>query len=282
MWQPLQDNPYLPIPMRVEEVKFESEDRSLKSLWLSFLAEGKREEFRFRPGQFIELSIPGKGESPFGIASSPEEELIQITVNKAGSVTKAIHELDKGDIVGLRGPLGNWYPEEEFVGANLFIISGGFAFTTLASFTKHLLREWSDRVKNIDLVSGARTPGMLLYKDLLEEWKNNPRLNLYLTVDREFPGWTGLVGFVPDIVAKVKVDFENTYALICGPPIMIRLTIPKLLEQGIPKNKIYTSLERRMKCGIGKCGRCNIGPKYVCKDGPIFNFAELENLPSEY
>jgi NAD(P)H-flavin reductase len=282
MWQSSNANPYLPLPARVERVRFESEDRSLKTLWISLLNEKDRENFRFRPGQFIELSVPGKGESPFGIASSPHEELLKITVNKTGTVTKAIHQLDQGDFVGIRGPLGNYYPIEDVLGANLFIISGGFAFTTLASFTEYVLQDWSDKVKEIDLVYGARTPGMLLYKDLLEQWRENPRIKVHLTVDREFPGWTGLVGFVPDIVARVDVDPVNTYCFICGPPIMIKLTIPKLLEKGISKEKIYTSLERRMKCGIGKCGRCNIGPKYVCRDGPIFKVSELEKLPQEY
>lgn len=278
----VQDNPYLPLKARVEEVRFESEDRSLKTISLSFVEPGVRGNFQFRPGQFIELSIFGKGEAPFGIASSPEEELIKITVNKTGSVTRVIHELDKGDIVGIRGPLGNWYPLDKFAGSNLFIISGGFAFTTLASLTKHVLNKWVDAIAKIDLVYGARTPGMLLYKDDLKEWAENPRLNLYLTVDREFPGWKGLVGFVPDIVAKVSVDPQNTYALVCGPPIMIKLTLPKLEAAGITKERIYTSLERRMKCAIGKCGRCNIGPYYVCKDGPIFSQDQLVGLPVEY
>ncbi|MCR4427765.1 MAG: FAD/NAD(P)-binding protein [Caldiserica bacterium] len=263
-------------------MRFESDDRSLKTLWFSFLKEKDREAFSFKPGQFIELSLPGKGESPFGIASSPNEELIKITVNKTGTVTRAIHQLDTGDLVGIRGPFGNSYPFEDLFGSDLFIISGGFAFTTLASLTKYLLEGFRDRFGKVDLVYGARTPGMLLYKDLLHEWRNNPGINLFLTVDREFPGWTGLVGFVPDIVSRVEVDPSKVNCFICGPPIMIRLTIPKLLEKGISKEKIFTSLERRMKCGIGKCGRCNIGPKFVCKDGPIFRVSELEGLPPEY
>lgn len=275
-------NPYLPFPARVEKVRFESDDRSLKTLWFTFLDDDVRTSFSFKPGQFIELSLNGKGESPFGIASSPNEGLIKITVNKTGTVTRAIHQLDVGDIVGIRGPLGNYYPIEDLAGSDLFIISGGFAFTTLASLTQYLLDGLRDRFGKVDLVYGARTPGMLLYKDLLGEWEKDPRINLYLTVDREFPGWTGLVGFVPDIVAQVEVDPSKVCCFICGPPIMIRLTIPKLVEKGIPKERIFTSLERRMKCGIGKCGRCNIGPKFVCKDGPIFRVSELEKLPAEY
>jgi NAD(P)H-flavin reductase len=278
----INDNPYLPIPVKVEYTTFESEDRSLKTLAFSFLDPSVREKFSFLPGQFIELSLPGKGESPFGIASSPSEELIKITVNKTGYVTKAIHYLSKGDIVGIRGPLGNWYPISEFEGSNIAIISGGFAFTTLASLLDYLLENYSDRLGEIYLIYGARTPGMLLYKDKLKAWRENPRLKTYITVDSNVSGWDGLVGFVPDIVERTDFEVQNTYAVICGPPIMIRLTLPKLINKGIQKDHIYTSLERRMKCGIGKCGRCNIGPYFVCKDGPVFSYASLENLPEEY
>ncbi len=278
----INDNPYLPIPVKVEYTTFESEDRSLKTLAFSFLDPAIREKFSFLPGQFIELSLPGKGESPFGIASSPSEELIKITVNKTGYVTKAIHYLSKGDIAGIRGPLGNWYPISEFEGSNIAIISGGFAFTTLASLLDYLLENYSNRLGKIYLIYGARTPGMLLYKDKLKAWRENPRLKTYITVDSNVSGWDGLVGFVPDIVEKTDFEIQNTYAVICGPPIMIRLTLPRLINKGIQKDHIYTSLERRMKCGIGKCGRCNIGPYFVCKDGPVFSYASLENLPEEY
>ncbi|MCX5975003.1 MAG: FAD/NAD(P)-binding protein [Coprothermobacterota bacterium] len=277
---PAPANPYLPVPVRVESAVFESEDRSLKTLSLSFLDPSGR--FDFLPGQFVEFSVPGKGESPFGIASSPTEELLRVTVNKAGTVTRAIHNLDRGDRVGLRGPFGNWYPIDLFRGANLAIISGGFAFTTLASLLDYVLEKHSDEVGRIDLIYGARTPGMLLYKEKLTAWQANPRLRCWITVDRETPGWQGLVGFVPDVVARAEISPDNTYAVVCGPPIMIKLTLPRLLEKGFPRDRIYTSLERRMKCGIGKCGRCNIGPKYVCKDGPVFSYAELEGLPEEY
>lgn len=278
----INDNPYLPVPAKVESTYFESDDRTLKTLTLSFLDPLLREKFNFLPGQFIELSILGKGESPFGIASNPNEELIKITVNRTGYVTKAIHNLSKGDIVGIRGPLGNWYPISKFAGSNLAIISGGFAFTTLASLTDYLLENYSDKLGKIYLIYGARNPGMLLYRDKLKEWSNNPRLKTYITIDNKVSGWDGLTGFVPDIVEKSDIDVQNTYTVICGPPIMIKLTIPKLLNKGIGKDHIYTSLERRMKCGIGKCGRCNIGKNFVCKDGPVFNYADLEGLPEEY
>lgn len=278
----INNNPYLPIPVKVESTYFESDDRSLKTLKFSFLNSALREKFSFLPGQFIELSLPGRGESPFGIASSPHEELIKITVNKTGYVTKAIHELAEGDIVGIRGPLGNWYPISKFEGSNLAIISGGFAFTTLASLLDYILENYSDKLGKIYLIYGARNPGMLLYRDKLRRWSENSRLETYITVDNRIEGWEGLSGFVPDIVERAEIDPKNTYSVICGPPIMIKLTIPKLLNKGIEKDHIYTSLERRMKCGIGKCGRCNIGKNFVCKDGPIFNYADLESLPEEY
>jgi len=276
------NNPYLPIPVRVEKVSFESEDRSLKTFDLACINPEDREKLNFMPGQFIEFSIPGKGESPFGIASNPTAELIRVTVNRTGNVTSAIHNLCEGDFAGIRGPLGNWYPIEHMKGKNLVIISGGFAFTTLASLLEYILEKHENDVKDIHLIYGARTPGMLLYKEKLEAWQANPRIKSRITVDREATGWNGLVGFVPTIVEQSDITPDNTIAVVCGPPIMIKLTLPKLVEKGFAKEQIYTSLERRMKCGLGKCGRCNIGPYFVCKDGPVFSLAQLEGLPAEY
>jgi NAD(P)H-flavin reductase len=167
-------------------------------------------------------------------------------------------------------------------GKNLVIISGGFAFTTLASLLEYILEKHENDVKDIHLIYGARTPGMLLYKEKLEAWQANPRIKSRITVDREATGWTGLVGFVPTIVEQSDITPDNTIAVVCGPPIMIKLTLPKLVEKGFAKEQIYTSLERRMKCGLGKCGRCNIGPYFVCKDGPVFSLAQLDGLPAEY
>ena len=277
-------NPYLPLPARIEKIVMETEDRNIKSFDLCFLDKKDEDNFQFLPGQFAEISILGKGESPFGIASSPTEKgTLKFSVNKAGLVTTALHDLEEGAFVGVRGPLGNHYPIEALENKNVVIVSGGFAFTTLRSLTRYMLhKDNRDRFKNITVIYGARTPGLLLYKDELEEWRNTADLDLHVTIDAAVEGWQGKVGFVPTITGEVAPSSENAYVLVCGPPVMIKFTIPVLQELGFPAERIILSLEMRMKCGIGMCGRCNIGSKYVCKDGPVFTLAQLNEMPGEY
>jgi len=270
-------NPYIPISGKVKKAWFESTDRSLRTLDI-VLDDGKMD---FIPGQFCEISIMGRGESPFGIASAPSEDFLRFTVNKAGYVTTAIHWLEDGVPVWIRGPLGNGYPVKKFEGKNIVIVSGGFAFTTLRSLLIYLL-EHRDKYGDITVVYGAREPGLLLYREELEEWEKRSDVKICLAVDAEFEGWKGDVGFVPVVLEKVKPSAENAYLVMCGPPAMIKFTLPVVKKLDFSPENVYTSLERRMKCGIGKCGRCNIGPYYVCKDGPVFSLAELEKLPKEY
>ncbi|NQS90456.1 FAD/NAD(P)-binding protein [Patescibacteria group bacterium] len=275
-------NPYLPIAVKVGKIFIESDDRMLKTLDLLFLNREDEENFKFMPGQFCEISVWGKGEAPFGIASSPTEKgFLKFTVNRAGMVTTALHYLKEGDELGIRGPLGNHYPVNIFKGKNVIIIGGGFAFTTLRALIKYLLAYRKD-FRDITIIYGARTPGMLLYEEELKEWEARGDLKVYITVDIADEKWQGLVGLVPTIVEKRAPGPKDAYAIMCGPPIMIKFTLPKLIALGFPSKRIYTSLEMRMKCGIGKCGRCNIGKFYVCKDGPVFNYAQLEKLPKEY
>lgn len=277
-------NPYLPVPMRIERVRVETDDNMIKTFELAFLRDEDGTDFHFRPGQFCEISVFGKGEAPFGIASSPTEPSpLKFTVNKAGVLTTALHNMGEGEIVGLRGPLGNGYPLETFEGHSVVIIGGGFAFTTLRSLAQYILDpHHRARFRDVTIIYGARQPGLLLYKEDLASWEQRKDVKVYLTIDQAVPGWTKLVGFVPDVVERVAPSSEDAYAVVCGPPIMIRFTLPKLTALGFPPERIYSSLERRMKCGIGKCGRCNIGPYYVCKDGPVFSYAQLEGLPQEY
>ncbi|TKJ40528.1 heterodisulfide reductase subunit F [candidate division TA06 bacterium B3_TA06] len=276
-------NPYLPVPMRIKDIRVESEDGMLKTFDLEFVSPEDKESFKFLPGQFCEVSILGKGEAPFGIASAPtEQDYVRFTVNRAGLVTNTMHQLDAGDPTGMRGPLGNWYPLGRFKGSNLVIVSGGFAFTTLRSVIRWLLDGHRADYKNVTVIYGARTPGMLLYKDELEEWSKRDDISIHLTVDKEAEGWKGLVGFVPTVTEKIAPSPNNALLLMCGPPAMIRYTLPVVTKLGFKPEQIYTSLERRMKCGIGKCGRCNIGHYYVCKDGPVFSLDQLEALPHEY
>ncbi len=269
-------NTYIPFQMKVKKIYTESPDRTLKTFDLSYINE--EDKFDFLPGQFCEFSILGKGESPFGIASSPtEEDILKFTVNRTGSVTNEIHYLQEGDIVGIRGPLGNWYPVEKFKGQDVVIIGGGFAFTTLRSLLVYMLENRKDYGK-ITVIYGARNPDLFIYKDEIKEWEKRDDLTLHLTIDNPVKGWNKLTGFVPTVTKEVSFD-PTSWCVVCGPPIMIKYTLPVLTEIGFPDEKIYTSLERRMKCGIGKCGRCNIGSKYICIDGPVFSYEEIKKIP---
>ena len=278
-------NPYLPYPVRVSDIVVENDARDLKTFKLAFERDDDRAAFSYLPGQFAEVSVLGHGESPFGIASSPTEEgYLLFTVKLTGSVTRELHASAVDRRIGVRGPLGNCFPWELMRGKNIVIVSGGFAFTTLRSAITYML-EPSHRgdFGRITAVYGARAPGELLYKDTLKQWGGRSDIELVLTVDREpQEAWDGKVGLVPNVLRELAPSSEDAVALVCGPPIMIKFTIPVLQELKFPKERIILSLENRMKCGIGKCGRCNVGPKYVCVDGPVFSFAELEKLPAEY
>ena len=279
------ENPYLPYPMRIEEIITETEDRNLKTFKFVFLNPEDEEKFAYIPGQFAELSIPGKGEIPIGIASSPTERgFVTFTVNKVGSATAQLHNMKEGDLMGIRGPLGNWYPWEEMEGKNVVIIGGGFAFTTLRSSIIYMIEpENRSRFKDITVVYGARSPGMLLYKDELAAWEQRDDIDMHITVDAtDDPDWKYNVGFVPTITEQKITSADDAIAIVCGPPIMIKFTQPVLEKLEFPPERIILSLEMRMKCGIGMCGRCNIGDQYVCKEGPVFSLARLKELPPEY
>lgn len=280
----MEQNPYIPITMKLIKNLCETEDKLINTFTLQFLSKEDEENFKYMPGQFAELSAYGHGEAPFGIATSPTEPgIIKFSVAKVGCVSNALHLMEEGTMVGVRGPMGNYYPMEEFKGKNLVIIGGGFAFTTLRSMAVYMLDE-KHRADygDITVIYGARNPGLLLYKEELAEWETNPNINLITTIDKPADGWNKRVGFIPTIVGEVAPSSVDTYAVVCGPPAMIKYTLPVLEKLGFPPERIYTSLEMRMKCGLGICGRCNIGPKYVCKDGPVFSMAQLKELPSEY
>jgi len=185
--------------------------------------------------------------------------------------------------MGVRGPLGNTWPIEYLEGKDIVIVGGGFAFTTLRSLIKYMIYEENrSRFGKITVVYGAREPGLLIYKDELAQWEARDDVDMYVTVDKGDETWTGREGFVPAVCKEVAPSSENAVTVICGPPIMIRFTLPVFFDLGFSRENIYTSLEMRMKCGIGKCGRCNVGHKYVCKDGPVFSLAELDILTGEY
>ena len=182
--------------------------------------------------------------------------------------------------MGVRGPYGNWYPMEELEGKNVVIVGGGFAFTTLRSTIRYMLHDSNrSKYKNITVIYGARSPGELIYKSELKEWEEQDGIDIFVTVDKGDGDWKGREGFVPTVVSEVAPSSENAITLVCGPPIMLKFTMKPLLDLGFTPETIITSLERRMSCGIGKCGRCNIGSKYICKDGPVFTYKQIQELP---
>jgi NAD(P)H-flavin reductase len=279
-------NPYEPYPVRIDAVIDAVEDKSLKTYRLVFSDPSHEEQFVYHAGQFAELSVAGQGEIPIGIASSPTEKgFLIFTVFRTGKVTGALHNMKVGDEMGVRGPLGNWYPWELLEGKNVVIIGGGFAFTTLRSSIVYMLHpDNRPKFKDIHVIYGARNPGLLLYRDELYQWERRDDMHMHITVDAtDDPDWKYNVGFVPTITdQKAPEADDDTYAIVCGPPIMIKFTQPVLDKLGYRHDQIIMSLENRMKCGIGMCGHCNIGKDFVCKDGPVFTLAQLNDMPKEY
>ncbi len=277
------NNIYQPIPMRIERIIQETDDASLRSFELSFKQVKDENAFfkAYNPGQFCQLSIFGKGEAPFGVASAAwEGNFVRFTVQNVGSFTDTIHHAKAGDGIGLRGPLGNGFPIGDWKGKDLVVIGGGCAFSTLYALTKHIMH--ADNRKDygrIVVIYGVRSSGLCLYKPDIKSWYQRSDMEIHQAIDVPEEGWDHHIGYVPDVVKDVAPSPRKSVAIVCGPPIMTKYTLPILVELGFAPRNIFTSLEKRMKCGVGKCGRCNLGIKYICKDGPVFSLAELNELP---
>jgi len=275
-------NLYQPYLMTVAEAVDETPDT--RTLRLSFQDPSVAETFDFRAGQFAEYSAFGAGECTFCIASPPtRRDYVECTFKTAGKVTTALRDLNPGDTVGFRGPYGNHFPLDEMKGKDLLFIAGGIGLAPVRCVIWNVL-DRREEFGDVTIVYGARSVSDLVYKRELAEWAERTDVKLWQTVDPggETPDWAGEVGFVPSVVEKANPAPGNACAILCGPPIMIKLTLPVLRTLGFPDNRIYTTLENRMKCGVGKCGRCNIGPVYVCKDGPVFTAEEIARLPQEF
>jgi len=275
-------NIYLPYLMKVEKITQEAP--GVKTFKLKFVNDEDSSSFNFAAGQFGEYSVFGVGESTFCIASSPTRKgFIECTFRKVGKVTSALATCEEGSIIGFRGPYGNTFPIDQWKGKNLLYIAGGIALPPMRCVIWNTL-DLRENFKDITIIYGARTVADLVYKPELEEWSNRPDVRLVTTVDPggETPDWKGEIGFVPTVLEKIAPSSQNTVAIVCGPPIMIKLTFPVLEKLGFTDENIYTTLENRMKCGFGKCGRCNVGKYYVCKDGPVFTGKQLKELPDEY
>ncbi len=239
--------------------------------------------FQHMPGQCAMVSIPGVGECMFSITSSPtNEEYMEFSIKKCGCVTEVIHALEVGAQVTVRGPYGKNFPvEEDFKGKDLLFIAGGIGLAPLRSVINYV-RHYRENYGKVVIVYGARSKEDLVdIEEIQTEWVNEPNTEVYLTIDRPQDNWDGHVGFVPAYVKELGLN-PNMTAVLCGPPIMIKFTLAGLLELGFDKSNVFTTLELRMKCGVGKCGRCNVGDKFVCKDGPVFRMTELDELPNEY
>ena len=239
--------------------------------------------FEHMPGQCAMLCVPGISEAMFSITSSPtNKEYQEFSIKKCGELTSYLHDLQVGDEITVRGPYGNHFPvETELKGKNLLFIAGGIALAPLRSVINYCLAHRED-YGHIDILYGSRSMDDLVkLEEIQTEWSVAEGVNVHLTIDREQEGWDGHVGFVPSYLKELNFATDKT-VLVCGPPIMIKFVLQGLKELGFTDEQIYTTFELRMKCGIGKCGRCNIGSKYVCKDGPVFRFDEVEKLPDEY
>jgi sulfhydrogenase subunit gamma (sulfur reductase) len=237
-----------------------------------------RVNFDYKPGQFALLSAFGEGEAPFGIVSLPQQkDGLEFAVRRIGTVTRALQELEPGDTLGVRGPFGNYFPLEDYEGKNIIIIGGGIGMAPLRPVINKIL-ERRDNYEELLIINGARTPQDLVFQSEFPIWMETPRTRVELTVDRGDEHWEGRVALVPEVVKELAPSPDNAIAIICGPPIMIRFTLAGLRDLGFKDNQIITTLEAKMKCGLGKCARCNIGEKYVCQDGPVFTLEQISHF----
>ncbi len=272
------NNPYLPELARIKEII--QETHNIKTFRLVFKDPDKMEQCVFEPGQVGQLSVFGTGESTFVINSPPtQKEYLQFSVMRAGEVTTKLHSLKVGDYIGVRAPLGNCFPYEAMKGKDIIIVGGGIGMAPLRTLLLYLLDNRQD-YGEIKVIYGAKSPEDLCFTYEFEQWRQKGA-ELVLTVDKEFPGWTERVGFVPAVLAEEAPAALNRVAVTCGPPIMIKFVLKGLKDLDFDDEQIITTLEKRMKCGVGLCGRCNIGTKYVCVDGPVFTQAQLNELPAE-
>jgi len=265
-------NIYKPIKAKLLEVIAESP--TIKT----FIMEPE-EEFSFKTGEFIELTVDGIGEAPFTPSSSPlETKQIEVTVMKTGYVTEYLHNMKAGETLGIRGPFGRGYPVEKFYDKEVLILGGGCGFAPIRSLLYNLAAV-SDKLRKVTLCYGSKTPDECIYRPYVDQLRETPKFEVLRTVDEPNESWTESVGVATVLLDKVKVDIKNSIAVCCGPPIMMKFGTAKLLEMGYPENDIYLSMEKNMSCGLGKCGHCMMGKYFVCKEGPVFTYDEIKDQP---
>lgn len=271
-------NEYIPHKAIIESIQKESSE--VNTYRVIFADEKIRESFNYRQGQFAEVSIPGVGEAPISITSSPtRKNFLEFTIRKTGKVTKVIHGLEVRDSLWVRGPYGNSFPYEEIKGRNIYFIAGGIGLPPLRSLI-NMIMDRRDEFGHVKILYGAKVPDEICFKQELEEWKKVPNTEVWLTVDKPCDGWGCSVGVVTELWKETDVHPHKAVAFVCGPPIMIKLVISELKNSRFKDTDIIMTLERYMKCGIGKCGHCNVGEKFVCIDGPVFTNEQVKNFPA--
>ncbi len=273
---------YASSKMRIDAITDETPD--IKTFRLTFCDEQENDGFEFRAGQFGLYSVFGAGEATFCVASSPTRKgYIECSVKLAGKVTGELHQCNEGDIIGFRGPYGNWFPIDLMQRKNLLFVGGGIGMAPLRSLIWNGL-DLRDQFDDISIMYGARSVADLAYKQELKDWQQMVGVQTVYTVDPggETDDWKGSVGFVPTVLEESSPKPDITIVITCGAPILFNFVLVSITKLGFPMESVYTTLENRMKCGIGKCGRCNVGNKYVCKDGPVFSCSELGALPQEF
>lgn len=276
-------NPLKPYPATV--IKITDETPDVKTFQMVFDDPGVWNRFQHKPGQVAQISVFGVGEATISITSAPTRKgLLEFSVKRMGLLTGALHQLEAGSKVGIRGPLGNHFPYEEMKGSDLLFIGGGIGLAPLRALIDFVLApENRSQYGRVEIIYGARSAADLCFKDdLLHRWPQAPGTKVYLTIDRPEEGWSGHVGFVPSYLEEISPTPTNKFAITCGPPVMIKFVLSTLQKLGFAEERIITTLEMKMKCGIGKCGRCNIGSKFVCVDGPVFYLSQLKELPPEF
>jgi sulfhydrogenase subunit gamma (sulfur reductase) len=238
----------------------------------------ERERFAYQPGQFAFVSAFGMGEAPFGLASTVDRSpVLEFAINRVGTVTAALHRLEKGDVVGVRGPFGNWFPMDQMRGKNVVLLGGGIGGAPLRPVIHTILDHRADYGR-LTILWAARLPSLLIFTDEFDEWRAAQDTELHLTVDQGDEAWTGNVGLITELLEKVAPSPENAVTVTCGPPVMIKFTLLTLEMLGFAPEQMVVTLEAKMKCGMGKCGRCNLGDKFVCTDGPVFGYNEISTF----
>lgn len=234
-----------------------------------------------QPGQFVMVSIFGYGEAPISVCSSPTDKgYFELTVRNVGILTNKLHQMGKGDEVGIRGPFGSGFPIDNMFGYDVMIVGGGLGIVPLRSLIRYIMFHRND-FGNVQILLGCKTPKEMLFEAETQEWMRRAEIKFNCTVDKGSADWNGNVGLITTLIPDVDINPMRTYAVVVGPPIMYKFVIGKLLEKKIPDHQIIVSLERRMKCGLGKCGHCQIEGMYVCQTGPVFNYAQLKNFKGE-